>query len=72
MNRARQLTNKWGWPGLLFIIALPLPGVPVDTITIVPGIARMNFYEFITVIFLGKLIKYSIFVGLFNSLFNLL
>lgn len=71
MERARELTNKYGWPGLLFIIALPLPGIPVDPITIFPGIARMNFHEFMAVIFLGKFIKYSIFVGLFNSLFNL-
>lgn len=71
IEHARKLTNKYGWPGLLFIIALPIPGLPVDPLTIFPGIARMNFHEFVVVIFLGKLIKYSIFVGLFDSLFNL-
>lgn len=71
LEQARKLTNKYGWPGLLLIIALPFPGLPVDPITIFPGIARMNFHEFIVVVFLGKLIKYSLFVGLFNSLFQL-
>ena len=72
LKRAREITNKYGWPGLLFIIALPFPGLPVDPITIFPGMARMNFYEFIIVIFFGKLIKYSIFVGLFKGLLNFL
>ena len=71
INHARRVINKYGWPGLLFLIALPFPGLPVDPITVFPGMARMNFHEFIVVVFLGKLIKYSIFVGLFNSLFNL-
>jgi membrane protein YqaA with SNARE-associated domain len=72
LDQAKRLTNRYGWSGLLFIIALPIPGIPVDPITIVPGIMRMNFLEFATVVFMGKLIKYSLFVGLFNELLNLL
>lgn len=66
LEEARRLTNKYGWPGLLFIIAIPIPGIPVDPITIFPGIARMNFFLFAIVVFFGKLIKYSIVLGVFN------
>lgn len=70
--KAQKLMNKYGWSGLLIILAIPIPGVPVDPITIFPGLAKMRFKEFFVVVFVGKLIKYSIFVGLFSELMHLL
>ena len=69
MDHAKKMMDKYGWSGLFVIILLPLP---VDPITIFPGIARMNFIEFAIVVFLAKLAKYSLIVGLFNSLLSLL
>jgi len=42
--------------------------MPVDGVTIIPGITRMNFLWFSAVIFFGKLLKYAFFVGLLNEL----
>jgi len=70
ISKARELINKYGWPGLLIVMAIPIPGLPVDPITIFPGIARMHFIEFFIIVFFGKLIKYSLFVGIFNHLIN--
>ncbi len=71
INDAKRFMNRYGWAGLLFILAVPLP-IPVDPITIVPGISRMNFIEFSIVVFIGKVIKFAIFVGIIDSLFTLL
>lgn len=68
---AKRFMNRYGWVGLLFLIAIPFP-IPVDPITIVPGISRMNFIEFSIVVFIGKLIKFAIFVGIIDSLFTLI
>jgi len=67
VEKATTLMNRYGWFGLLFIITIPLP-IPVDGVTIIPGIARMNFLWFSVVVFLGKLLKYAFFVGLLNEL----
>lgn len=67
VEKATKLMNRYGWFGLLFIITIPLP-IPVDGVTIIPGIARMNFLWFSVVVFFGKLLKYAFFVGLFNRL----
>lgn len=70
INHAKRIMDRYGWFGLFIIIALPLPiPLPVDPITIIPGITRMNFLEFSIVVFLGKLTKYSIFIGLLDTLF---
>jgi len=66
-KKAKRLMNRYGWFGLLLIITIPLP-LPVDGVTIIPGIARMNFLWFSAVIFFGKLLKYAFFVGLLNEL----
>ena len=70
INQAKHIIDKYGWLGLFVVIALPLPvPIPVDPITIIPGITKMNFLEFSIVVFLGKLSKYSIFIGLLDTLF---
>jgi len=70
--KAQNFMNRYGWPGLLFIIAIPIPGLPVDPITIIPGLAKMRFKEFLVVVFAGKLIKYALFVGLFSEIMHVL
>lgn len=70
MAHAKKTMDKYGWPGLFIILFLPLP-LPVDSLTIFPGIARMNFIEFSIVVFLAKLAKYSLIVGLFNGLLSM-
>ena len=71
VEKATNLMNRYGWFGLLFIITIPLP-IPVDGVTIIPGIARMNFLWFSAVVFFGKLLKYAFFVGLLNGLLLLI
>ncbi len=68
IEHAKRFMNRYGWAGLLFILALPFP-IPVDVITIVPGISRMNFIEFSIVVFLGKIIKFAVFVGIIDTFF---
>lgn len=62
-NQRAHETKKWvdryGWMGLLALLVLPLP-LPVDPVTILFGVARMNLLEFTATVFLGKLVKYSI------------
>lgn len=70
IQHAKQFMNRYGWAGLFIILAIPFP-VPVDPITIVPGISRMNFIEFSVVVFLGKITKFAIVVGIIDGLFAL-
>jgi len=71
MERAKRLMDRYGWFGLLLVITIPLP-LPVDGVTIIPGITRMNFPRFSLVIFFGKILKYAFFVGLLNGLLLLI
>lgn len=68
---ARKFMNKYGWSGLFIILTLPVPGVPVDVITILPGLTKMRFEEFFSVVFISKILRYSIFVGLSEQFLNL-
>jgi membrane protein YqaA with SNARE-associated domain len=71
--KAKKAMDKYGWPGLFFIVAIPIPlPIPVDPITIIPGLTRMKFPEFVIVIFLAKLVRYSLFVGLFQGVLGLM
>jgi len=71
MDHARKIMNKYGWIGLFVVIAMPLPiPIPVDPITVIPGIARMNFIEFTIVVIAGKLVKYAIWVAIFIGIIN--
>ncbi len=71
VERAKRLMDRYGWFGLLLVITIPLP-LPVDGVTIIPGITRMNFLWFSAVIFSGKIIKYAFFVGLLDGLLLLM
>lgn len=68
---ARKFMNKYGWGGLFIILTLPIPGVPVDVITILPGLTKMRFGEFFSVVFISKIIRYLIFVGLSEQFLHL-
>lgn len=63
LERAKALMDKYGWVGLLVLVGLPIPAFPVDPLTIVPGILRMNPLEFTIAVFVGKLIRYGIMVA---------
>jgi membrane protein YqaA with SNARE-associated domain len=63
LERAKKLMDKYGWVGLLILVGLPIPAFPVDPLTIVPGILRMNPLEFTIAVFVGKIIHYGILVA---------
>lgn len=70
--KAKNVMDKYGWPGLFAIIAIPLPlPVPVDPITIIPGLTRMNLMEFSAIVFTAKLFRYALFVGLCAGLLGI-
>ncbi len=72
MNKARMMMDRYGWIGLFVVIAMPLPvPIPVDPITVIPGIARMNFIEFTVVVLAGKLVKYGVWAAVIVGLINL-
>ena len=62
--KTKKLMDRYGCAGLLGIMVIP--AFPVDPITILCGISRMNFVEFTIVVFLGKLLKYSFVIGIFE------
>lgn len=71
IGSARRIMNRYGWIGLFVVIATPLPlPIPVDPITLIPGIARMNFLEFTIVVFAGKLVRYAVWVAFFMGIIN--
>lgn len=73
LKKAEETLKAYGWPGLFIIIAMPLPlPIPVDPLTVIPGIARMDFLKFSLVVFLGKIVKYSSAVAVFTGIFKLL
>ena len=69
--RTKKIVDRYGWLGLLIIIAIPFP-LPVDPITILLGIARMNFIEFTIIVFLGKLFKYSLVIGMLEFILKVI
>lgn len=71
IGKAKRLMDRYGWFGLLVIITVPLP-IPVDGVTVVPGITRMNFLWFSIVVFAGKVLKYSLFVRLLDQILGII
>ncbi|MBN2251126.1 MAG: DedA family protein [Candidatus Altiarchaeota archaeon] len=72
VEKAKGVMNKYGWPGLFAVIATPIPlPIPVDPITLIPGITRMDFMKFSLVVFAAKLIRYALFVGILNGLLKI-
>ncbi|MFZ2456947.1 MAG: VTT domain-containing protein [Candidatus Altiarchaeia archaeon] len=73
LKKAKHLMDKHGWPGLFLILAAPIPlPIPVDPLTVIPGLAKMNYKEFVIVVLCAKLIKYTFFVAVSTGLINLL
>ncbi|MEM4347884.1 MAG: VTT domain-containing protein [Candidatus Altiarchaeota archaeon] len=68
---AGKFMNKYGWSGLFIVLTLPIPGIPVDVITILPGLTKMKFEEFFFIVFISKIVRYAIFVGLSEQLLHL-
>jgi membrane protein YqaA with SNARE-associated domain len=67
VERAHQFMNKYGWAGLITVLAVPIP-LPVDPITIVCGMVKMRLSEFTAAVIIGKTIKYAIILGLIKLL----
>lgn len=67
IKKAEKLADKYGWFGLFVLLSLPIP-LPVDALTILAGISKMDLRLFLPVIFFSKAIKYSIVVGLLRFL----
>ena len=61
VDKATKLMNRYGWFGVLAIVATPF--LSADPLTILCGATKMNFKEFSVVVFFGKLIKYAIVLG---------
>ncbi|MBN2014860.1 MAG: DedA family protein [Candidatus Altiarchaeota archaeon] len=72
IEQAKQLMNKYGGFGLFIVIAMPLPTIPVDPITVIPGITRMRFIEFALTVAAAKLVKYAFYAGIFEIINSLL
>ena len=73
LKKAKHLMDKHGWPGLFLIIAAPIPlPIPVDPLTVIPGLAKMNFKEFALIVLCAKLIKYTIFVAVFTGVITVM
>jgi membrane protein YqaA with SNARE-associated domain len=69
LKKAKDLMDKYGWPGLFLILVAPVPlPIPVDPLTVIPGLAKMNFPEFVLIVLLAKLLKYSFFVAVLTGL----
>ncbi len=66
IKKAKDFMDKYGWPGLFVIIFLPTP-IPVDPVTVFPGLARMSFIEFSIVVFIAKLLRYSVVAALLTG-----
>jgi membrane protein YqaA with SNARE-associated domain len=71
IRKAKKAMDKYGWPGLFLIIMLPTP-IPVDPVTIIPGMMRMNVIKFSLTVFFAKLIRYALFVGLLQGIFGII
>jgi len=63
LKKAQDMMNKYGWFGIMGAMVIPLP-LPVDPITILCGIARMDFLRFSAAIIAGKGLKYAILLGI--------
>jgi len=64
-GRARRFMDRYGWAGVFMALAIPIP-LPVDFLTILPGAAKMNPFEFTAVVFTAKIIKYALILGVIS------
>ncbi|MFH1403187.1 MAG: VTT domain-containing protein [Candidatus Altiarchaeota archaeon] len=65
LNQFKRYIDKYGWLGVFIIFVLPLP-LPVDPLAILIGLTKMEWKRFLITIFLAKIVKYSLAVGLFS------
>ncbi|VVB51752.1 SNARE associated Golgi protein [uncultured archaeon] len=70
LDKASHIMNEYGWIGLLAVTVAPI--LSVDPLTIICGATRMNIWEFILVVAVGKFLKYAIVLGLIELLFRMI
>ncbi len=66
LEKAKRFMDHYGLFGVMVVMIIPLP-LPVDPITILCGVAKMNFLSFSVATFLGKGIKYGILLWLLSA-----
>ncbi len=67
LETARRIMNRYGWIGVMAALAVPLP-LPIDPLTILCGITRMDLKEFVAAVAIGKAIKYALVLGVVGAL----
>jgi len=65
MHRAREWMHKYGGVGLFAIILLPTP-IPPDPVGVVCGAIKMELRIFLLIVALGKLMRYSLVLGILD------
>jgi len=63
--KAKEYADKYGFYGVFILFAWPIP-LPVDPLAIVLGVTRMDWKKFLITVFIAKIVRYSIAVGLFS------
>lgn len=67
LEKARRIMNRYGWVGVMAALAVPLP-LPIDPLTILCGMIRMDLKEFIAAVAIGKAIKYALVLEVVGAL----
>ena len=52
----QEVVDKYGWVGLVLLVAIPLPGTGVSTGSLVAALMRMKLQKAVPCIFLGVII----------------
>ncbi len=71
IERVKKYADRYGTLGLFFIMMFPVP-LPVDPITVFFGMTHMRFDFFCVTVFLGKVVKYAMLVGLVEGIVRVL
>ena len=67
LEKAHKIMNRYGWVGVMVALAVPVP-LPIDPLTILCGITRMDLKEFIAAVVVGKAIKYALVLEVVGAL----
>ncbi|MBD3262370.1 MAG: hypothetical protein GF334_12025 [Candidatus Altiarchaeales archaeon] len=65
LKKSKRFVEKHGYIGLFVLLILPLP-LPVDPLTVLAGVWRMDLRRFTLVVFTAKILKYSFTLRFFD------